>query len=128
MPHEKGISGYPLDPELDRLQSRLGELAGMWRSANRRDEKESKEEIVQEYHAIMAQLYQLGWEDELDYDAILPYELMPEEYRREYLPWDPWGTIWPDNPDRQKLTKKSSSEKEQQRKSIFQQLLELFKF
>jgi hypothetical protein len=78
--YETDAVGYPLDPQMSQLQAYLGTLAGMWRNAKRKGKVERQAEIVQEYHETMAQLYALGWDDALDIDAELPYELMPEEY------------------------------------------------
>jgi hypothetical protein len=78
MAHERGLSGYPADPELNRLQSHLGHLAAEWRGALGGAERQRA--IVQDYHATMRRLYELGWDDILDIDAELPRDLMPEEY------------------------------------------------
>lgn len=75
--HEVDEFGFPTDPELRRLEDRLGDLAGMWRGTY--DEK-----VVQEYHATMARLYELGWNDVLDMESELPDSLMPEEYLRRW--------------------------------------------
>ena len=65
--------GYPADPLLYALQSKVGELAMKWRGS--KDDK-----IVQQYHATLKCLIALGWEGYLDVDAELPDELMPKEY------------------------------------------------
>ena len=38
--------------------------------------------IVEEYHTVMHLLYELGWDDVLDGESLLPYRLMPSEYLR----------------------------------------------
>jgi hypothetical protein len=78
--HATDKSGYPLDPELRRLEFYLGELAGLWRGAY--GDQERQDETVQEYRAILARLYELGWDATLDIESELPEELMPEEYLR----------------------------------------------
>jgi hypothetical protein len=73
MSYEKDQSGCPVDPAMQRLISHLGELAARWRGSR-------KDGLVQEYHTTMQQLYDLGWDDDIDMDGELPDELMPEEY------------------------------------------------
>jgi hypothetical protein len=75
MPHEVDQFGFPVDPELKRLESRLGELAGGWRWTYRQD-------VVEEYHQTMARLYELGWDAVLDHESELPDAFMPAEYLR----------------------------------------------
>lgn len=88
--HEVDELGYPLDPELRSLQAYLGNLAAMWRHAKRTDDKARQAELVHEYHHTLEKLYSLGWDDGLDIESELPYDLMPQEYfdraekRREY--------------------------------------------
>lgn len=77
MPHDVDNLGYPVDPELRQLESYLGELAARWRGTYRED-------IVQEYHATMSLLYELGWDAILDVESELPDELMPEQYLRRH--------------------------------------------
>jgi hypothetical protein len=79
-PHAVDDIGYPLDPELRRLQARLGTLAGMWRHAKTSSDLLRQQELVEEYRQTLARLYELGWDDALDSDAELPDEYMPEEY------------------------------------------------
>ncbi len=71
--HQVDKFGFPIDPELNRLESYLGELAARWRGT-------WDQEIVKEYHAILAQLYALGWDGRLDIESELLDRLMPEEY------------------------------------------------
>lgn len=88
MSHKKDSIGFPLDPQLRRLEFRLGNLAAEWRQF---ESPERQHEIVQEYHAVMEQLYQLGWDAILDTTSELPDEFMPEEYCKRYpIPPDCW--------------------------------------
>jgi hypothetical protein len=80
MAHATDKSGYPLDPELRQLEFRLGDLAGLWRGAY--GDQARQDDIVQEYSAILARLYDLGWDSELDVESELPDDLMPAEYLR----------------------------------------------
>lgn len=79
-PHQVDAIGYPVDPELRRLQGHLGTLAAMWRHAKSMNHPVRQAEIVKEYHQTLATLYALGWNDGLDIDAELPYDLMPQVY------------------------------------------------
>lgn len=88
--YKRGELGFPLDPELRRLEIYLSDLAAAFRGTRGMPDKQM--EIVQEYHATLSQLYALGWNDSLDEDSKLPKRLMPEEYfrrvallREEYL-------------------------------------------
>ncbi len=72
--------GYPLDPELRSLQAYLGNLAAMWRHANATLNSKRKAELVNEYHHILATLYERGWDDALDVESELPDEFMPQAY------------------------------------------------
>ena len=73
MPHEVDIFGFPIDPELNHLESYLGELAARWRGT-------WDQAIVEEYHATLARLYELGWDGRLDIESELPDRLLPKEY------------------------------------------------
>lgn len=77
-PHKVDKIGYPIDPELRRLQFLLSNLAAEWREAHGQPEKQ--DDIVRTYHQTLHTLYGLGWDAELDMDAHLPDKLMPEEY------------------------------------------------
>jgi hypothetical protein len=77
-PYAVDSIGYPLDPQLRELQGDLGNLAADLRNVSRGID--GQESIVKDYHAIMNQLYALGWDDLLDYEAELPDHLMPPEY------------------------------------------------
>ncbi len=60
MSHLINESGYPVEPELFRMESRLSQLAAGWRGA--RDHPERQAEFVREYHTTMAQLIMQGWD------------------------------------------------------------------
>lgn len=75
MAHEVDIFGFPVDPELNRLETHLGNLAALWRST-------WDQSVVDEYHATMAHLYELGWDGRLDIESELPDRLMPIDYLR----------------------------------------------
>lgn len=77
-PHKVDKFGYPIDPELRRLEFRLGDLAAMWRGSY--DRPERQQAIMREYHQVMQSLYELGWDAELDMESHLPQEVMPAEY------------------------------------------------
>jgi hypothetical protein len=79
MTYKRDKLGYPADLKMHKLERRLGELAGEY---GEHFSPDRDEEIVREYHITMHSLYALGWDDELDFDAHLPHELMPEEYLR----------------------------------------------
>lgn len=82
--YPKDVFGYALDPEMRRLEHHLSDLAAMFRGAAHDPDHcdELRQGIIQEYHATMAQLYALGWDDALDADSKLPKTYMPEEYFR----------------------------------------------
>jgi len=80
MAHAKDEIGYPLDPELRRLEFYLGDLAARWRDAF--GEPEQQEKIAQEYQDVLMRMYEMGWESQLDVESELPDRLMPKEYLR----------------------------------------------
>jgi len=82
-PHETDEIGYPVDPELRALEFQLGDLAGEYR---RHISAAHTKHVVEQYHATLNKLYQLGWDSVLDVDSELPYELMPEEYFKRNSP------------------------------------------
>jgi hypothetical protein len=81
-PHKVNELGYPLDPQLNALESKLCILASSWRGSW--GDPLKQEEIVREYHTTMEKLYSLGWDAVLDIDCELPDRLMPEEYLRRH--------------------------------------------
>jgi hypothetical protein len=84
--HEVDKFGYPVNPELRKLEFHLCDLAGSWG-------ERSEEEIVSEYHATMAELYSLGWDGTLDVECELPREFMPDKYVRRH-PTPPGFDFW----------------------------------
>ena len=76
-PHETDQIGYPVDPELRALEFHLGNLAAEYRE---HISPEHDKHVIEEYHATMSKLYQLGWDAVLDIESELPDTLMPEEY------------------------------------------------
>lgn len=80
MAHETDAIGYPIDPELRKLEFYLGDLAARWRGSY--DRPDVQEALVREYWAVLNQLYALGWDSLLDIESELPDRLMPEEYMR----------------------------------------------
>ncbi len=81
MSHAVTESGFARDPQLRQGERRLAELAAEWRGAEGQPQREQT--LVAEYHALMHQLIQLGWDPavgELDYEDTLPDELMPDVY------------------------------------------------
>lgn len=45
---------------------------------------EHNKQVIEEYHATVDKLYQLGWDAVLDIESELPDILMPEEYRKRH--------------------------------------------
>jgi hypothetical protein len=90
MAYRKGASGYPEDPELKQLLSRLGELAARHAYYWQKNDAEQQTATVKEYHEVLARMYALGWDDIIDSDSELPYHLMPQAYGA--TPPDP--SIW----------------------------------
>jgi hypothetical protein len=83
--HPIDDSGFPLNPELRRLEDHLSDLAVEWRASV--DQSEHANALVAEYHATLERLIQLGWDasvGELDYEELLPEHLMPEIYLRRH--------------------------------------------
>ncbi|MCI0711418.1 MAG: hypothetical protein L0154_14790 [Chloroflexi bacterium] len=71
------LVGYSDDPTFDRIMDELGWLAGAWR--------ETKEQAyVTKYQVLLRALLEMGWDDELDVELLLPDDLMPTEYFARY--------------------------------------------
>ncbi|MEO1286715.1 MAG: hypothetical protein AAFV93_03030 [Chloroflexota bacterium] len=69
--------GLSDDPTFDAMMHELGILAGTWR--------ETKDTAyVKKYQILCRALLDMGWDDELDFELLLPQELMPEEYYTRY--------------------------------------------
>lgn len=88
-------NGFPIDPELRRLEYHLAELVDRFYhplSGN----TEELSQIVAEYHQTMEQLHRSGWDNCLDIEFELPYEYLPTEYLKR-CPRPPvvdWGIDW----------------------------------
>jgi hypothetical protein len=78
MSHEVDKIGYPVDPHLRSLEFRLGDLAAQYRQVV--GGLENRENIIREYLATLQEMYDLGWRGNLDIEAELPDEHMPEWY------------------------------------------------
>ena len=69
--------GLSDDPTFDAMMHELGYLAGAWR--------ETKDEsYVKKYQILCRALLDMGWDDELDFELLLPEEYMPQEYFDRY--------------------------------------------
>jgi len=65
--------GLSDDPTFDAMMHELGWLAGAWR--------ETKDETyVTKYGILLNALLDMGWDDELDLELLLPKALMPQAY------------------------------------------------
>ena len=61
----------------DTMMHELGYLAGAWR--------ETKDEsYVKKYQILCRSLLDMGWDDELDFELLLPEAFMPQEYFDRY--------------------------------------------
>lgn len=84
MAHEVTGVGYPVDPELRRLEFLLGDLAAHWRGSYH--DPERQQAIVRTYHETLYRLYELGWDAALDMASQLPDNLMLVVYTRRHPP------------------------------------------
>lgn len=73
---KRELIGYSDDPTFDTMMYELGWLAGEWRET--KDDK-----YIKRYHILYHALMEMGCEDELDLELLLPFELMPKEYFEE---------------------------------------------
>lgn len=73
------------------LESRLCDLAYRWRTLHSIGDFAEANEVVQQYHVTMAQLWDLGWNANLDAEGALPDELMPAYFM------DYWKKEWSKN-------------------------------
>jgi hypothetical protein len=71
-PNDTPIWQQP-ESEIDALEMQLGRIAGEWRRTE--DPK-----YVKQYHDVYHRLRAMGWDDSIDSEAELPYELMPQDY------------------------------------------------
>ena len=61
----------------DAMMHELGYLADSWR--------ETKDETyIHRYQILCRALLNMGWDDELDFEMLLPEEYMPQEYFARY--------------------------------------------
>ncbi len=65
---------------INKLLSRLTILAASYRGTANQD----RTRITQEYHHAMQVLYDLGWDEMVDFEASLPDKDMPERYQKKY--------------------------------------------
>lgn len=71
------LVGYSEDPTFDRIMDELGWLAEVW--------DETKEQsYLTKYQVLLRALLEMGWDDELDLELLLPDDLMPQEYFTRY--------------------------------------------
>ncbi len=91
---EDSLESWARTNEIEQLKRDLDDAVGDWRSHS---SQEQDEKALQKYHAIVDRLYQLGWDDTLEYQLELPHHLMPEEYQKRHpKPERPerWYSIW----------------------------------
>jgi len=69
--------GLSDDPTFDAMMHELGWLAGAWRETK-------KETYVTRYQILCRALLEMGWDEELDMELLLPKRLMPQEYFERY--------------------------------------------
>jgi hypothetical protein len=71
------LVGYSEDPTLDHIMDELAWLAGAW--------GETKDQTyVTKYQVLVRALLEMGWNDELDIELLLPDDLMPQAYFARY--------------------------------------------
>lgn len=70
---KREIVNYSENPTFSVIMTELGWLAGTWRETK-------DKEYVKQYHILFRALKEMGCEDELDIELMLPLELMPKEY------------------------------------------------
>jgi hypothetical protein len=70
--------------KVDSLERELSFLAYTWRGLGPQDSEEASK-VVQRYHEVFAELWELGWDGEgLLPDSELPDKLMPEYYLKRW--------------------------------------------
>ena len=69
--------GLSDDPTFDAMMHELGYLVGIWRETK-------SQEYVRKYQILCRALLDMGWDDELDFELLLPENLMPREYFNRY--------------------------------------------
>lgn len=66
---------------INKLELSLAHLANDWRREHSLGKLETAEKIIQKYHLVFSELWELGWTGEgLLPDSELPHELMPEYF------------------------------------------------
>lgn len=71
------LVGYSEDPAFDHIMDELAWLAGAWRETK-------GQSYVTKYTILLCTLLEIGWDDELDIELLLPNDLMPQEYFTRY--------------------------------------------
>lgn len=69
-----------MQSEIDALLNELVRLAMQWRGMNISGNTQKRNEVTNQYHHTMRNLFALGWEGVLDIDSELPDQFMPQEY------------------------------------------------
>lgn len=64
---------FSSNPVYDELGQKLADLASAWR-------RTKDPALARRYQAVLLTLLELGWDEGLDVELELPYELMPPEY------------------------------------------------
>lgn len=64
--------GLSDDPTFDTMLHELGYLAGAWRETK-------SDDYINKYHILHRALLDMGWNDELDFELLLPQALMPQQ-------------------------------------------------
>lgn len=82
----------PHSEETEQLQelllSRLTILAATYRGVSTQD----RPQVIQEYHHTMQVLYDIGWDEIIDFEAGLPHTDMPESYQQKHS--NPSNAAW----------------------------------
>lgn len=69
------------------MVERIRFLAKRWRE-DHSARPDSAQLMIDEYRETIDELYEYGWDDELDDESLLPRHLMPEAYLRRHSPPD----------------------------------------
>jgi hypothetical protein len=71
----------PYEGEIRRLYERLGSLVSDYHH-----DLPNRPAIIRDYEQTMLRMYELGWDDILDWESVLPDEDMPAPYMRRVGP------------------------------------------
>ncbi len=71
---------------IDHLIATLSNLAALWAGAYGDDDLQAA--YAHEYHAAVAELFELGWDERLTLECELPRQLMPEIYLQRHPDFD----------------------------------------